>query len=153
MTLALAAVGLLLVLRACHSLGRLSRPSVPESIFLSLVGALMWGRFIAVTRAARPVEALGGVSYLLVGLLLLEAVLLRRSVQDMGEGLVGRCWGAYVAAIFLTAAGAMGGWALISGYLPWHYRALNSIVLLWAALAFALAPAHQVEAILRARRR
>jgi hypothetical protein len=100
---------------------------------------------------AALVKGIGAIADPLLGLLLVAAVLLRQPVQEMGNGLIGRCWGAYIAAIFLTFVAGMGTWATNAGYLPWQYGFVNSVAGLLAALAFALAPAHQVEAIVRAR--
>jgi len=86
----------------------------------------------------------------LLWLLLLQALLLYRSVKRMGPGWIGRCWKTLSFAVFLTALGDVGTWAFNYGYLPYPWSAVVWYVWLPAAAAYALAPAYQLEAIHRA---
>ncbi len=158
LALALLAGGLLAALRACGQAGVLRRPSAFEMASLMVLMLFMAGRFVAILRSPSASAGLPGLVqginasvYPLMGLLLVLAVMLREPVQQMGDGLIGRCWGGYIAAIFFTAVASMGNWATSAGYMPWQYGFVNSAGWLLAALAFALAPAHQLEAAVRAR--
>ncbi len=83
----------------------------------------------------------------LLWILLAEALLLFRSVRNMGSGWIGKCYGAFCAAIFLILVGDMALWAPSWGYLPWPWSALGWYVWMPAAAAFALAPTYQWEAM------
>jgi hypothetical protein len=87
----------------------------------------------------------------LLCVLLFEAILIRRATSNLGWGLISKCWAAYVAAIFITSIGDMGIWATNYGHLPWP--ASSVVWYLWfpSACAYALGPAYQVEAALKAR--
>jgi len=151
-------VGLFIVLRAYKSLGMLRRPGiagaiglVATAVFLVFEG-LEFARWLAgLTAPAPPIKWLSWLNDPLIGLLLLEAVLLARAASAMQGGLIGSCWRAYAVAIFLTALGELGIWATNYGWLPWQYVYVNSCVWMAAAAGFALAPAYQVEAIVRAK--
>lgn len=156
--MALLSVGLLMVVRLYRKVGLLRRLRWPDFVLLGAVGVFLGSQVVELTRwllfSGGPVTMLKGVSWLvdpLVGMLFVEAVLLRRSVVNMGGGLVGRCWGAYTAAIFLTSMGNLGIWAMNSGLLPWQFSYLTSCIWFLASIAYALGPAYQVEAIVRAR--
>jgi hypothetical protein len=83
----------------------------------------------------------------LLSLLLIEAILVRRSVIRMGQGLVARCWGMYVLAIVITSAGDAAIWASSHGLLSESMTALSWYIWFLAAAAFASAPAYQLAAI------
>jgi hypothetical protein len=157
-SMALLSAGLLIVVRLYRKVGLLRRLRWPDFVLLGAVGVFLGSQVVELMRwlffSGGPVTMLTGVSWLvdpLVGMLFVEAVLLRRSVVNMGGGLVGRCWGAYTAAIFLTSMGNLGIWAMNSGLLPWQFSYLTSCIWFLASIAYALGPAYQVEAIVRAR--
>lgn len=81
----------------------------------------------------------------LLWVLLLQALLLFRWASRMENGRVGLCWKAYSAAIFLTALGDVGLWAINYGYLAWPWSSVTWYLWLPAAAAFARAPAFQLE--------
>jgi hypothetical protein len=83
----------------------------------------------------------------LLCLLFAEAMLLHRSVQRTGMGLIGRCWRTFSAGILLILLGDIMLWATAYGYLPWPWSSLSWYVWMPAAASFALAPAYQLEAI------
>jgi hypothetical protein len=83
--------------------------------------------------------------------LLALALLLYRSVQQMGGGWIGQCWKAISIGVFLTAAGDVGTLLDAYGYLPSPWSAAVWFVWLPASACFALAPAYQLEAIRNAR--
>jgi hypothetical protein len=83
----------------------------------------------------------------LLSLLLIEAILVRRSVIRMGQGLVAKCWGMYVLAIVITSAGDAAIWAGNHNLLSESMTALSWYIWFVAAAAFASAPAYQLAAI------
>jgi hypothetical protein len=83
----------------------------------------------------------------LLSLLLIEAILVRRSVIRMGQGLVAKCWGMFVLAIVVTSAGDAAIWASNHGLLSASLTALSWYIWFVAAAAFASAPAYQLAAI------
>jgi hypothetical protein len=87
----------------------------------------------------------------LLSLLLVEAVLIRRSVLRMGRGLVAQCWGMLVVAIVSTSAGDAALWATEHNLLPEFVAPLGWYIWFVAAAAFACAPAYQLSAISLAR--
>jgi hypothetical protein len=83
----------------------------------------------------------------LLSLLLVEAILVRRSVIRMGQGLVAKCWEMFVLAIVITSAGDAAIWASSHGLLSESMTALSWYIWFLAAAAFASAPAYQFAAI------
>jgi hypothetical protein len=83
----------------------------------------------------------------LLSLLLIEAILVRRSVLRMGQGLVAKCWGMFVLAILITTAGDASIWAGNHNLLSESMTALSWYIWFVAAAAFASAPAYQLAAI------
>jgi hypothetical protein len=83
----------------------------------------------------------------LLFLLLIEAILVRRSVARMGQGLVAKCWGMFVLAIVITSAGDAAIWADSHNLLSESMTALSWYIWFFAAAAFASAPAYQLAAI------
>jgi len=83
----------------------------------------------------------------LLSLLLIEAILVRRSAARMGQGLVARCWGMFVLAIVVTSAGDASIWASNHNLLSEPVTALTWYIWFVAAAAFASAPAYQLAAI------
>jgi hypothetical protein len=83
----------------------------------------------------------------LLSLLLIEAILVRRSVIRMGQGLVAKCWGMFVVAIVVTSAGDAAIWASSHNLLSESMTALSWYIWFVAAAAFASAPAYQLAAI------
>jgi hypothetical protein len=83
----------------------------------------------------------------LLFLLLIEAILVRRSVIRMGQGLVAKCWGMFVLAILVTSAGDAAIWADSHNLLSESMTALSWYIWFIAAAAFASAPAYQLAAI------
>lgn len=87
----------------------------------------------------------------LLSLLLIEAILVRRSVMRMGQGLVAKCWGMFVLGILITSAGDASIWASSHNLLTERLTALSWYIWFFAAAAFASAPAYQLAAISLAR--
>jgi hypothetical protein len=83
----------------------------------------------------------------LLSILLIEAILVRRSVIRMGQGLVAKCWGMFALAIVITSVGDAAIWADNHGFLSESMTALSWYIWFFAAAAFASAPAYQLAAI------
>lgn len=146
------AYGLLLVLRVCRRSILLLRFSRFDWLMLTALIAYTtreaW-QVLGYVRAGKSFttyEVFSWTSDPLLIVLLFEAICLRRSVLSMGQGLVAKCWGAFAAAIVLTALGDVGIWATWNGYLAWPLNAIGWYVWSLAASAYAVGPAYQVEA-------
>ena len=83
----------------------------------------------------------------LLALLLVQAVLVRRSVIRMGQGLLAKCWGMFVVAIVTTSLGDAALWANTHDFLPASLTALSWYIWFIPAAAFASAPAYQLAAM------
>jgi hypothetical protein len=147
-------VALTRVLRLYLKLG--FRPSLKVIDMLAIVGGVsqtLW----AVSVAQRLVESGGAPPYWTAKLnwssdpilcvLLVESLLLLRLVQQMGGGLIARCWTCYVLAVILTLIGDFSLWLEVAQFIPWQL--LSPFWFFWfpAAACFALGPAYQVQAI------
>jgi hypothetical protein len=149
----LLAAGLARVIALQRRLGILGRLSA-----LDKVGAvLLWTftlaelfeivRFVVVDHV-RPglAQAMLWFSDPLLAILLVEAVSLRRSVLNMGQGLVARCWGMMALAVAFTAAGDVMLSADWHGYIPPRLKPIGWFIWFFAATAYASAPSYQLEA-------
>jgi len=83
----------------------------------------------------------------LLSLLLIEAVLVRRSVVRIGQGLLANCWGMYVVAVAITSLGDATIWATSHNLLSEPLTVLSWYIWFVAAAAFACAPAYQLAAM------
>jgi hypothetical protein len=83
----------------------------------------------------------------LLALLLIQAVLVRRSVIRIGQGLLAKCWGMFVVAIVTTSLGDAAIWANNHNYLSESLTALSWYLWFIPAAAFASAPAYQLAAM------
>lgn len=150
----LLAAGLAYGLKVYRRAGFLGRLKLLDRVilagFAAYMIAVLYDVVVAFRHAGKPfrwTEAAAWPIDPLLWLLLLEALLLYRSVQRMGRGWIGRCWMAFSVGIFLTATGDVGTWAFNYGYLPYPWNSIVWYLWLPAAAAFALAPAYQLEAI------
>ncbi len=157
-SLALLAAGLFVVIRQYKRLGLMRRlgrkhlvPMAAVAVFLGAEICELAGRLASAHAPVGASALLRWTTGPLLGVLMLEAVLLRGAVVSAGDSLVSRCWGAYAAAVFLVATGQMGLWVLGSGRLPLELSYSNSLAWLMSGLAFTMAAACQVAAIARAR--
>jgi len=149
--------GLFYVLKACRQNGILGRFRAVDMLLLGVVAAYTVDFFATVVLAPhRGVPESGGQKILswtsdpLLCILLFQAILIRRSVANMGRGLIARCWLSFTAAIFATSVGDIGLWAWSRGYLPVFLQAASWYVWFLASAAYALGPAYQLQAILHA---
>jgi hypothetical protein len=154
---ALLGVGLLRVIMLHRSVdllrrsGPFDRALLAVAALLALAGVVVRSGSFAWLGAQSIAGGARWLSGAALGFLLVEAVLLRRPVLQMGDGLVGRVWGAYVAAIFLTVVGDLAAWAVSSAAVAWQYSWVHTSVWLLAGLSYALAPAYQIQAIVGAK--
>lgn len=154
--MAFLAAALALALRTYRRSGLLPRIRPTDWVLLAVVAgfavwqiyevALYWGP----NKLANIHEAITVITDPLLCLLLAEAILIRRSVLNMGWGLIALCWSAFTAAIFLTSVGNIGLWLTTNFALPKALAASTWYVWFLVNAAYALAPAYQVEACRRA---
>jgi hypothetical protein len=149
-------VGLTLVVRLYRRSGLLSKLSAIDwalvAVFLGISLRASWETLHGLP-PGRPTaqEAFGWTSIPLLNVLLAQAVLIRRSVLNMGFGLIARCWSAFAAGIVLTAIGGSGFWMSNLGVVRWDQISVVWFIWMPVAAAFALGPVFQVEASRRAR--
>ncbi|MGE5571184.1 MAG: hypothetical protein ACM3S5_19290 [Rhodospirillales bacterium] len=150
------APALALALKTYRRSGLLPRIRPTDWILLSVVGGFaVWQIYEVViywgpNKIVDIHEAITVITDPLLCLLLAEAILIRRSVLNMGWGLIGLCWSAFTAAIFLTSVGNIGLWLTTNIALPKALVASTWYVWFLVYAAYALAPAYQVEACRRA---
>jgi hypothetical protein len=147
-------VALSRVLRVQHRFGILGGLSRTDLSLIGLIVAFALGQIAIILRYLGPsyqppslTKALLWLSDPLLALLLIQAVLIRRSVIHVGLGLLSRCWGMYVIAILTTLAGDASIWAVSEGWLSWPLTVLTWYIWFFAAAAFASAPAYQLAAM------
>jgi hypothetical protein len=150
---ALLATALFLVLRIYRQSGFLGRYTALDWVVLTGFGAYVAREAVEVVVAMQrgkpfsPAQILNLPADPLLWVLLAQALRLLRSVQQMGAGWISRCYGAFSVGIFLILVGDVAIWATSWGYLPWPWSALGWYVWIPAAVAFALAPVYQWEAM------
>jgi hypothetical protein len=145
--------GLFIVLRFYRIAGFLSRLTGFDLVLLLAFAGYLLGEGTELLMALSDGKRLGMREGLnlpvdpLLWLLLGEALLLYRSIQKTGMGLIPRCWAAFAAGIFLILLADVSLWAARIGYLPWPWSALEWYLWVPAEAAFALAPAYQFIAM------
>lgn len=148
------AIALSRVLQVQRRFGVLRRLTRTDLLLIALIGAFTLGEIANIVRYLGPsypsaplTRAILWSSDPLLALLLVQAVLIRRSVIRVGLGLVSQCWGMYVIAIVTTLAGDASIWAIGEGLLSEPLIALTWYIWFFAAAAFASAPAYQLAAM------
>jgi hypothetical protein len=157
MTAMFTAAGLWVVLQAHRRLGIARRPGPAGTalIVVAAAAAVVLGH--DATQAIMPAGATrGGVFFFglagpVLGVVLVEAFLLHRAATAMGDGLVASCWASFAVAVLLSMGGQWVTWAVQKGGLPLFYADAGALMWLGAELGFVLAPAYQIEAVVRAR--
>ena len=150
---ALLATALYLVLRLYRQSGFLGRYTPLDWVVLVVFGSYVVREATDVVVAMHRGKVFSAGEILnfpadpLLWVLLAQAMRLSRSVERMGAGWISRCYGAFSAGIFLILVGDVMIWATVWGYLPWPWSALGWFVWIPAAVAFALAPLYQWEAM------
>jgi hypothetical protein len=157
LSMALLAAGLYPMLRVLRRLGFYTRLRSIDYFLIAVVLTFtirqIWeiSEWLLVTPPPYDIyKALGWASDPLLSILLIEAILIRRSAVETGCGLLARSWGSFAMGIFLTSVGDIGIWATSHNYLPWPYSSLAWYVWFLASAAYALGPAYQAEAYRRA---
>lgn len=147
-------VALSRVLTVQHRFGVLRGLTHADVFLICLIVALTLGEIVAIARYLGPsyqppslTKAILWLSDPLLALLLVQAVLIRRSVIRVGLGLISQCWEMYVIAILTTLAGDASIWAVGEGLLSAPLTALSWYIWFFAAAAFASAPAYQLAAM------
>jgi len=153
----LLACGLFFVLRACRQIGVLHKLTTVDFALFGVVVLYTVLFFATVVfspeHGGRTIGLHAIISWAsdpLLCVLLVEAILIRRSAANLGWGLVSRCWMCFTAAIFLTSVGDIGLWAWSKGYLTRYLQVASWHVWFLASAAYVLGPAYQYQAMLRA---
>lgn len=148
------AVALTRVLQIQRKFGILRGLTRADLLLISLIGACMFGEIANIVRYLGPsypppsaTKAILWLSDPLLSLLLVQAVLIRRSVIRVGLGLLSQCWEMYAIAVVTTLAGDASIWASGKGLLSEPLIALSWYIWFFAAAAFASAPAYQLAAM------
>ncbi|MGH9612366.1 MAG: hypothetical protein ACRD4P_04730 [Bryobacteraceae bacterium] len=151
------ACGLAYVLRAYRRNGIVGRLRMVDALLLGIVIVYTIDFFVTVVfspghrgSAFTVGTVIGWSSDPLLCVLLFQAMVIRRSIGNMGWGLISRCWLSFTAAIFLTSVGDIGLWASAREYIPYGLEMASWYVWFLASAAYALGPAYQLQAILRA---
>lgn len=158
LNMAVLACGLYLMLRTLRKLGLLYRLrafdylliiAVPAFTIRQIYEIAVW---VQTPQASYDLfKALMWSSDPLLSILILEAIIIRRSAIETGYGLLAKSWGAFSMGIFLTSLGDIGIWATTNhNYIQWPNSSIVWYVWFLASAAFALGPAYQVEAYRRA---
>jgi hypothetical protein len=154
--MALLAAGLLMALRILRKFGFWVRPTTADWAISGIVYLFTLCRFAEAGESSlagvhigvADWTSLAGLPFLC--LLFIEAMLLRQSVVHMGNGMISKCWAAFMCGIFLTGAGQLALWVIphYSHSLP--LEMLESLAQFATVAVFALAPACQLSAQRRA---
>lgn len=149
------AIALFYVLRACRRNGILGRLKSIDLALLAIVLGYTVYFLIAVVfpEKQEPISwgrAIGWTSDPLLCVLLFEAILIRRSIANMGWGLISRCWLSFTVALFLTSLGDICLWMSMKGYFPAPIDALSWYIWFLPSAAYVLGPAYQLQAMVHA---
>lgn len=148
------AIALSRVLKVQYRFGVLRGLTRTDMLLIALIVAFTLREIASIVGYIRPpyappplARAILWISDPLLSLLLIQAVLIRRSAIRVGLGLISQCWGMYVIAIVTTVAGDASIWAVGEGLLSEPMIALTWYIWFFAAAAFASAPAYQLAAM------
>jgi hypothetical protein len=151
--MALMAWGLMRVLFLNRRLGILGRLTTLDKSLIGAILAFTALQFIDIGGVLfgdrgrlSMIQSFMWLSDPLLALLLIQAVSIRRSVLNMGHGLVARCWGMMALGVAFTSAGDAVMWAETHGFIPVAMQPLEWFIWFFAVTAFASAPCYQVEA-------
>ncbi len=149
----LLAAGLMRVIVLQRRLGMLGRLSILDKSAIALiciftaieVSEIGWRLLVDHTRPG-VAQAVLWLSDPLLAFQLIEAASLRRSVLNMGQGLVSRCWGMMALGVACTSAGDVIFWANWHGFIPTVIQPVGWFIWFFAVTAYASAPSYQIEA-------
>jgi hypothetical protein len=152
--MALLLSGLTQVARCFRQLALYRQLTSVDLVLLLMVGALTIRTVLGIHQflaAGNPVSWSRVVLWTsdpLLLTLLIVTVFIRRSVINLGHGMLANCWQSYVVAIVLTSIGDASLWCTSCSTFP-VWNSLGWYVWLVGDAAFALGPAFQVAAIER----
>ena len=142
------------VLQVQHRFGVLRGLATTDLLLIGGIVAFTLGQIVYIVSYLGPsypspplAKVILWPSVPLLALLLIQAVLIRRSAIRVGLGLVSRCWEMYVMAIVITVAGNALTWAVNEGLIWAPFTELTWYIWFLAAAAFASAPAYQLAAM------
>ena len=154
--MAVLACGLYVVLKISRRFKMLAQLKRIDYFLIAIVGLFtLWHVYEIVTglpisKSPITVETfLQWITDPLLSILLLEAILIRRCVLNLGWDYIAKCWGAFTTAIFITSLGNISIWASTNQYLPWPASLITWYIWFLASAAYVLGPAYQVEASYR----
>ncbi len=154
--LALLAAAMLAALRVLRRFGFWVRPSATDWAVSGIVCLFTLCRFGEAGAASLAGGQIGFEDWMslaglpILSVLFLEAMLLRQSVVRMGNGLISKCWAAFMCGIFLTGVGDVALWVVPHYSHGWPLELLESLTAFPTAAVFALAPACLLAAQRRA---
>jgi hypothetical protein len=141
--------GLCQVLIAHRQVGLAERLGwMDRFLILTVGGFTVWQLSELFGSGSQPLTITSALNWLtdpLLSVLLVQSIVLRRTVTRMEGGLICKCWGAFASGVFATSVGSMGIWAASHQYVPWPLSSLTWYVWFLSSAAFALAPAYQLE--------
>jgi hypothetical protein len=153
-SMVLLAIALSRILQIQRKFGVLSGLTRIDLLLIGLIGAIIFGetanfvRYLGSPYEQPPLtKAILWLSDPLLSLLLVQAILIRRSVIKVGLGLIAQCWEMYLIAIVTTLAGDASIWATGKGLLSEPLIALSWYIWFFSAAAYASAPAYQLAAM------
>lgn len=154
LSMILLAIALSRILQIQRKFGVFSGLTWIDLFLIGLIGAIMFGetanfvRYLGSPDQHPPLtKAILWLSDPLLSLLLVQAILIRRSVIKVGLGLISQCWEMYLIAILTTLAGDASIWATGKGLLSEPLIALSWYIWFFSAAAYASAPAYQLAAM------
>jgi len=154
LSMVLLTVALSRILHVQRKFGVLRGLTRADLLLIGLIGAILLGEIVNIVRYLGPsyqhpplTEAILWLSDPLLCFLLVQAILIRRSMIRVGLGLISQCWEMYVIAIVTTLAGDASIWASGKGLLSEPLIALSWYIWFFSAAAFASAPAYQLAAM------
>jgi hypothetical protein len=152
-SMAVLAVGLFLILRTLRRLDMIAPLRPLDYGIIAVIVLFSLRQIYEIAGLLRTVslphdlhKVLGWPSDPLLSILLIEAILIRKSAASTEWGLLAKSWGAFSLAIILTLLGDLGIWVTWHNYVAYPYNSLGWYVWFLASAAFALGPAYQVEA-------
>lgn len=140
--LAMLAIAVWIVLRALRKFGFWSQLSATDWA----VTALMCTFALCRVADGAEFDFASVAAQALYCVLVLQAMLLRRSVLRMGNGLVSKCWASFSYGILLSAGGEMALWLVPRLSHTFPPAMVASLTQFPTAAIFALGPAYQLIA-------
>ncbi|MFN8009078.1 MAG: hypothetical protein U0V70_19035 [Terriglobia bacterium] len=151
--MAVLACGLYVVLKISRRFKMLVQLESTDYLLLGIVGLFTGWRAYEIVGSLPHLESpitvqtfLLWVADPLLSILLIEAILIRRCVLNLGWDYIAKCWGAFTLAIFITSLGNISIWASTKHLLIWPTSLITWFIWFLASAAYVMGPAYQVEA-------